>query len=191
MQSQKRASAERLIIVLALLTAIGIILGKFLAFNITEFMRFSLENLTIFLASIAFGPIAGLIVGVCEDIIGCMLAAYVWNPLITLGAALNGLVAGLVYRYASRLPASLRIGSSVVAAHLVGSVLTKSAGLSIFYSLPFLPTLGWRVLNYAIVSAAEIVTLIYLLKSKVLLSNIDKIKQNFNKAKVDADDELH
>ena len=191
MQMQKRASTERLIIVLALLTAIGIILGKFLAFNITEFMRFSLENLTIFLASIAFGPIAGLIVGVCEDIIGCMLAAYVWNPLITLGAALNGLIAGLVYRYASKLNGSLRIGVSVVTAHLVGSVLTKTAGLSIFYSLPFLPTLGWRTVNYAIVSGTEIIVLTYLLKSKVLLSNIDKIKQNFKKAKMNSDDELH
>ena len=191
MQMQKRASTERLIIVLALLTAIGIILGKFLAFNITEFMRFSLENLTIFLASIAFGPIAGLIVGVCEDIIGCMLAAYVWNPLITLGAALNGLIAGLVYRYASKLQGSLRIGVSVVTAHLFGSVLTKTAGLSIFYSLPFLPTLGWRTVNYAIVSVAEIIVLTYLLKSKVLLSNIDKIKQNFKKAKMNSDDELH
>ena len=190
MQSQKRASAERLIIVLALLTAIGIILGKFLAFNITEFMRFSLENLTIFLASIAFGPIAGLIVGVCEDIIGCMLAAYVWNPLITLGAALNGLVAGLVYRYASRLPASLRIGSSVVTAHLVGSVLTKTVGLSIFYALPFYATLGWRSINYVIVGAVEIVALIYLFKSKALLSNINKIRRDLAAFKEDAHDEL-
>ena len=190
MNVQKRGNAERLIIVLALLAAIGIILGKFLAFNITEFMRFSLENLTIFIASIAFGPLAGLIVAVCEDIIGCMLAGYVWNPLITLGAALNGAVAGLIYKYLVRVPSAPRMAISVIVAHLVGSVLTKTLGLSIFYSLPFLVTLGWRSLNYVIVGAIEVAILFYLFKSKLLLSNIDKIKRNINKTKGYESDEL-
>ena len=190
MHSQKRASTERLIIVLALLTAIGIILGKFLAFNVTEFMRFSLENLTIFIASIAFGPMAGVAVGVCGDIIGCMLAAYVLNPLITLGAALNGLISGLIYKYSVRLPMAIRIGVSVITAHLFGSVLAKTAGLTLFYSLPFLATLGWRSLNYAIVGVTEVIILVYLFKSKVLLSNIDKIKCSLNKTKKGNNDEL-
>ena len=190
MYSQKRASALRLIIVLALLSAIGIILGKFLAFNVTEFMRFSLENLTIFIASIAFGPIAGAVVGVCEDVIGCMIAGYVWNPLITLGAALNGLISGLIYHRLTSLPSGLRIGVSVAAGHLLGSVLTKTVGLSIFYALPFYATLGWRAVNYVIVGAVEIVALIYLFKSKSLLSNINKIRRDLAAFKEDAHDEL-
>ena len=189
MQS-RRGGSERLVITLALLSAIGIILGKFLAINITEFMRFSLENLTVFLASVAFGPIAGMTVGIAEDVIGCMLAGYVWNPLITLGAALNGLLCGVIYKLLINRTEAQRITASVLLAHLVGSVLTKTLGLSLFYSLPFAVTLGWRFLNYVIVGTVEIFLLIYLLKSQLLLSNIRKIKQSIKGNGDDDADEL-
>ena len=176
MHQRNKDKSLRLLITLALLCAIGIILGKFLAFNVTEFMRFSLENLPIFLASIVFGPLAGACVGIVEDIIGCMLAGYVLNPLITLGAALNGLVAGFIYKLLGKLNEPLKISLSVFPAHLIGSVMTKTLGLALYYSLPFSLTLWWRTLNYLIVGTVEVIVLCYLLKSKLLLSNIQKIK---------------
>ena len=119
-----------------------------------------------------------------------MIAGYVWNPIITLGAALNGLVCGVIYKLLHGFSEPKKITLSVLCAHLAGSVLTKTLGLSIFLSLPFALTLGWRTLNYLIVGTAEIILLIYLLKSKVLLSNIQKIK-NISKAKEDDEaDEL-
>ena len=53
--------------------------------------------------------------------------------------------------------------------------MIKSLGLSVFYSLPFGITVAWRLLNYAIVGAVEIVLLCILLKSKQLLTQINKI----------------
>ena len=176
MQKTRRGGSIRVLVTLSALSAIGIILGKFLAFNVTEFMRFSLENLTIIFSAVAFGPLAGLTVGVVQDVVGCIAAGYLLNPIITLGSGLVGLVAGVVYLTSKKAPGLLRITLTVALAHLVGSVLLKTLGLAIYYSLPFGVTLAWRLLNYAIVGTLEVILLIYLTKSKLLLSKIEEIK---------------
>ena len=44
-----------------------------------------------------YGPVAGLLVGACTDLITCLTSAQPSiNPLITLGAASVGLTAGLL-----------------------------------------------------------------------------------------------
>ncbi len=172
-------NTPRMLAVLSALSAIGIILGKYLAFNITEFMRFSLENIPIIFAGIVFGPIAGMAVGALEDLVGCLLVGYAVNPIITLGSVTVGLVSGLV----SRLPLKKApvIILSVFLSHLLGSVLIKTAGLCLYYFLPFEVTLVWRAFNYSIVGVCEILLLIILLNSKQLLSVISKINPKFPK----------
>ena len=173
--NQKRTSKIRVSVTLAALCAIGIILGKFLAFNITEFMRFSLENITIIFVGIVFGPVLGGCVGAVQDLVGCLAVGYAINPIITVGSSVIGIISGVIYRQVRRLPSPLGITLSVLSAHLVGSVLIKSLGLAVFYSLPFGVTVAWRLLNYAIVGAVEAFLLCLLLKSKQLLSQINKI----------------
>ncbi len=174
MKQTRYTSSLRLTAILAVLSAIGIILGKLLAFNLTEFMRFSLENLSILLAGILFGPLCGAAVGIVQDLVGCLIVGYAINPIITLGCAAVGIVSGAVSRIIGKETSRLSIVISVAAAHLVGSVFIKSMGLAIFYSLPFGITLAWRALNYAIVGSVETVILFLLLKSKQLLSYTKK-----------------
>ena len=181
MQRTRRGGSTRLLVTLSALGAIGIILGKFLAFNVTDFMRFSLENITIIFAGIVFGPLYGAALGAVQDLVGCLAVGYAINPIITLGCALTGLLSGLVYKAAERLPSPIKLSLAVLAGHLVGSVLVKSIGLSLFYSLPFFVTLLWRVLNYVIVGTAETFLLYFLLKSKQLLAQINKIKSSSTK----------
>ena len=175
MRQTHRGGATKIPVTLAVLAAIGIILGKFLAFNVTEFMRFSLENLTIIFAGIVFGPLLGAAVGTVQDLVGCVAVGYAINPLITLGCASLGAVSGVVYRALKNLPYTPRIAVATLSAHLVGSVLIKTAGLVIFYSLPFGVTVAWRTLNYAIVGIAEAVIITVLLKNKQLIAGINKI----------------
>ena len=175
MQKFRRGGTARLTVTLSALSAIGIILGKFLAFNVTDFMRFSLENITIIFTGIVFGPLFGGIVGAVQDLVGCIAVGYAINPIITLGSALIGVTSGYIFRLGKRLPLGIRIALSVLPSHALGSVLVKTLGLSIFYSLPFGITALWRILNYAIVGSAEIALLLTLLKSKQLLSQINKI----------------
>ena len=175
MSKSRRGGSARLLVTLSFLSALGIILGKYLAFNITEFMRFSLENITIIFTGIVFGPILGFAVGAVQDIVGCIAVGYTINPIITLGSAAIGLVSGYIFRLFRRLSYPLPTVLSVLCSHAVGSVLIKSTGLAIFYSLPFGATVMWRILNYVIVGALEAIILTFLFKSKQLLSQINKI----------------
>ncbi|MBP3583660.1 MAG: folate family ECF transporter S component, partial [Clostridia bacterium] len=72
----------QLAVALSMLAAISIILGKYLAFGIGNVLRFSFENLPIAFAGIAFGPIAGALVGAVADLIGCLLVGYEINWLV-------------------------------------------------------------------------------------------------------------
>lgn len=161
----------------SLLVALSIICGKLLAFNVGTLLRFSFENLPILIASVAFGPISGVITAVCADLIGCLLVGYEVNPLVTLGAALIGLVGGVAYKLCKRLPELAGIIITVVSAHLIGSVVVKTFGLSEFYEISFGLLLAWRGLNYLIISALEILLLFYLFRSKAVMSQLDKIKR--------------
>ena len=77
----------RVTVACALLIALSIVCGKFLQFPVGEAMRFSFENLPILFAGMAFGPLAGVLVGTVADLIGCLAVGYAINPLVTLGAA--------------------------------------------------------------------------------------------------------
>ena len=60
-------------------------------------MRFSFENTPIIFAGMIFGPIVEALVGTVADLVGCVMVAYEINPLVTLGAALIGLISGIVF----------------------------------------------------------------------------------------------
>ena len=109
MQKKRRGGATKIPVTLAALGAIGIILGKFLAFNVTEFMRFSLENTTIIFAGIVFGPILGAAVGAVQDLVGCIAVGYAINPIITLGCAVVGLISGAAFKLFRKIPLTVRV----------------------------------------------------------------------------------
>ena len=166
MQKSKSSTALRTSVMCALLAAMSIVLGKLLAINLGEVLRLSFENLPIIFAGAAFGPIAGLFVGALADILGCLIVGYAINPLVTLGAIAIGAVSGLYRILPNRsggVSRFLRIAVTVLLAHLVGSVLIKTAGLSAFYSMPYYALLLWRALNYLIVGSLEFLVLSVLL----------------------------
>ncbi len=156
----------------AILAAMSIILGKFLQIPnpFQEFIRLSFENLPIILGGIALGPVAGAMIGVIADLIGCVAYGYTVNPIITLGAAAIGAIAGIVSNYIVKKPLSLKVILSAVPAHLIGSVLIKSFGLASWYlakyELGMMEFILWRLLNYALVATAECVILYILLKNR-------------------------
>ena len=156
----------------ALLAAMSLILGKFLQIPtpFAEFVRISFENLPVILAGILLGPIAGAMTGVVADLVGCLAYGYTINPLITLGAGAVGLVAGLLGWLLARTPLLCRLSVSAVAAHLVGSVGIKTAGIAAWYmakyELGYFELTLWRLLNYALIAVAEIAILYLLLRHR-------------------------
>ena len=166
-------------VALAMLAAVSIIMGKYLAFGVGEVLRFSFENLPILFAGSAFGPIAGVLVGTVADLVGCLLVGYAINPLVTVGAALIGLVSGLVFKvgpFVGIKNRTAKIVLSVACGHLVGSVIVKTLGLAIFYSMPIPVLMLWRLLNYTIIGLLETVILLALMKNKSLTHQLTAMR---------------
>ncbi len=169
----KNARSLRVMIAAALLTALSIVCGKYLAIRGGDILRFSFENLPILLAGIAFGPAVGALTGAVADLVGCLLVGYAINPIITLGATLIGLLGGALFRLFGKLPLSARTLFTVLIAHLICSVGIKTLGLAVFYSIPLWELFLWRAVNYLIVGGAEAALLYALLKNKGVRSQLD------------------
>ena len=166
---------------LAMLAAISIVLGKYLAIPGGDVLRFSFENLPIILAGAAFGPAAGALVGAVADLIGCLLVGYTINPLVTLGAVCIGAVSGISYRLfgKSALPFWLKVTLTVALSHLLGSVVIKTFGLAKWYDMPFIILMLWRLLNYVIVGALEGVLVFILMKNKLISGEIASLTRGY------------
>ncbi len=174
--SKKGKTATRNIITAALLAALSVVLGRLLAFTAGPF-RISFENLPVILAGIMLGPVGGVLVGIVEDIVGCFVAGYAINPIITAGAACVGLVSGLVFSYMPVANRSVKLMLSVIIAHTIGSVIIKSLGLYVYYSYPAAMLL-WRIPTYVIISGAEFIILRLLLANKAFLSQFERMSVN-------------
>ena len=148
----------RTLTMLALLTAMSIIFARVLTVS-TGFLRFNLGALPTHLAAVWFGPAGGFAVGAVADLIGGTLSGYSINPLITLGAGSVGLVSGL------------RLQISILAGHLVGSVIINSLALHIFYGYQW-PVLAARIPNAIVLSAVNTVLVRILLENKALAAMI-------------------
>ena len=153
----------KMLVRVALFAALSILFGKFLAFNIGEWFRLSFESLPILLCGYIFGPLGGLLCGVVADLVGCLLRGYAINPIITLGAATVGALAGLFGKHG--VLAKPRLWLSVSTAHFCGSMVLKTLGIYVFYAQP--PTqLILRIPTYIVIAAVEYALLRILLAHK-------------------------
>ena len=150
------------IVTMGLCIALSIVFGKMLAINITNDFRVSLENTPTILAAIAYGPVAGLVVGGLADLLGCLLVGFTINPIITAGAMTVGLFAGIFGRVLLKQPQKgsgfsgyLRCLLTVSIAHLFGSVVIKTYGLYVYFHSPFFLTFFTRFGIYAVTAAVE------------------------------------
>lgn len=165
------------ITVTAMLVAISIICGKFLAIS-SDIMRFSFENLPIFISSVIYGPFGGLLCAVAADLIGCVLRGYQINVIVTLGGGIIGFASGLLFKVSDKLhlPLSLKVTVGVAISHILGSVIIKTFGLAAFYGMPIHILMLWRLLNYLIVGAIEGALLYVLMKNKSISSFVNSLR---------------
>lgn len=153
----------------SMLTALSIVIGIFCK-NLLNFgnglFRITFENFPILLAGILYGPVAGTLVGAVSDTLSYILSTQTLaiSPLITLGAAMVGLVSGATAKLLKKRSFSFRIVISAALGHLVGSIIIKSIGLYAFYgSYVFI-----RIPTYLIICALEIFLIHLVLKNKAI-----------------------
>lgn len=172
----------RVLAAAALLAAMSLILGKFLQIPnpFSNIFRISFENLPIILAGICFGPAVGGAVGVVADVVGCLLYGYAINPIITLGAAVVGIVSGIVACYIIRKPKLLSVLAATISAHLLGSVLVKSFGLAAWYlsqyNLGLTQLILWRLGLYCVIGTAECMLIYFLTTRRAVMRQIEKMR---------------
>ena len=171
MKNKKGFSSVRTLTLAAMLTAISIVIGIFCkSFLDYGIIRITFENIPIILSGIMFGPWIGAAVGTCADMISYMLSIQKFeiSPIITIGAALIGIVSGLIFRIKRNGFNSKRIILAVFLSHTVGSMLVKSAGL--FYIYENIYGSGWFVLYriplYIVIATIESIIICAMLKNR-------------------------
>ena len=150
----------------AMLTAMSVIIGiickNFLNFGGGLF-RITFENLPIILTGILYGPIVGGAVGIATDLISYFLSSQIYPPnlIVTFGAAMVGVVAGVCAKFIVKKRGYAQIIISGAVAHIVGSMIIKPIGLFQFYQWAVL----FRIPLYLIIAPIEIVILCLLYKN--------------------------
>ena len=142
----------------------GLFIGTFLAATI---FPFSSDALYLAILAATANPV------------GCLLVGYEINPLVTLGAAVIGLSAGAVRLLFPKLTKRLwlTVLLSELIAHLLGSVVIKTVGLAVYYSMPFIILMLWRLLNYLIIGIIEGALIYVLMKNPAIGKEITSIKK--------------
>ena len=167
MKKQKSTLGVRVLTMSAMLAAFSIVIGifckTFLNFGMGLF-RITFENFPIILSGIMFGPWVGAMVGVASDMLSYMLStqSFAISPIVTVGAALVGLVSGWMSHYVIKKDGVTRIVFSVISAHVVGSMIVKSIGLFIYYDWLVL----WRIPLYTVIATLETIVLVAMYKNK-------------------------
>ncbi len=160
----------------AVLVAISVT-GKFFSINIGLSLRIGYENLPIVLGGIILGPFAGLIVGLCADVCGCIAIGYSINPIIMLGAGSIGMTAGVISLLFKNRFSPISVILSDITGHIIGSLVVKTIGIAIYYGAEkgiwvlFLE----RLITYIPVIIFEIIIMLLLFSSGHLRKELNKL----------------
>ena len=121
-----RRYTTKMLVTLALLSAIGVILARFIVPMPNPYMRFSIEAVPFIVAGFLYGPIPGALVGFVADFVGCLFSGYGYNPVFAVPPVLIGLCAGLMRPLLYKKVTYFRILGTFIPAVIVGSVIYKA-----------------------------------------------------------------
>ena len=143
-----------LMVVIALLTAVQIVLSRFLSIPLWN-IKIGFGFLPIMLAGILYGPLAGALVGGLSDFIGAILFPIgPYFPGFTLTAAISGAMFGWVLHKRQSFG---RVCGVVLFNQLVLGLLINSFWISVLYGSPYFGLLLSRLVQYAILVPVEVI----------------------------------
>lgn len=121
----------------AMMVAISVVIGYICKtipiLNLGVGLRITLENLPIILSGVMFGPLVGAAVGCVADLLSCLFSGQAPLFFVSVGSISVGLVAGICSKYIVKKNGVLKIVVAEVASHLIGSIIIKTAALSVAY----------------------------------------------------------
>ncbi len=157
----------RTLSMLAMLTAVSVILARLLGFYITPEIRISFEYFPIVFAGICFGPIAGAIVGGLADFLGStVLSGLGFYPPLIVGPILAGLIAGLISRlvFHGNMDSWLKAAVVVFVSETLAKLLWGTFALSRLYGSPCPVLLIGRIPIKLVIMAFDTLFISVLLK---------------------------
>ena len=161
----KKKNEDRLFTLtcLALLTAMQIVIARFLAIPVTESIRFSFSFIPVVIAARRFGILGGVVVYGLGDFLGAMIfpTTGAYFPGFTLTAAVSGLIYGL---YLAKKGGAVRIVLSVLTSQILCTLLMNSYWVSTLYGSDFGAVLLSRVPQSIVMSVLQIVFMVLLLE---------------------------
>ena len=150
----KTKFTTRMLTTLALLTAVEIILSRFLSISAWN-IKIGFSFVPIVVAAILFGPLEAGIVAALGDFIGALLFPIgAYFPGFTLTAFLTGCVFGLfLHRKQGWLQSIAAVGIN----QFILSLFLNTLWISILYGSPYGPLLATRVIQCILLTAVQLV----------------------------------
>ena len=174
--NMKNAKKElRKLCLCAMLLAMSIAIGylcKSIFASVNGLFRISFDTLPVIIVGILFGPVWGGVVGACSDLLTYIITpqSFAPIPLVTVGYAMIGIVAGIVAKFIVKKTGNLQIILAGGLGHLVGSMICKVIGLYSIY--------GWAVLIripiYLVVGSVEVLLICLLFKNKAFRRTVQE-----------------
>jgi signal transduction histidine kinase, lytS len=175
---QRNNFSVRKMSILAMFTAISIILTRFLVIHPMPSVRIEFGNVPIMLAGFMFGPFSGIIVGAAADCLGAMLRGQGFDVPLMLVPMFMGGVAGLARNYVLKNPSYLKVLAVTLPVNIIGKMLWTTYWLSaVIVKAPFMAILPTRVIVYSIVPIVEAALLLQLVTNiafKKLVYEVEK-----------------
>ncbi len=154
-----RKTKIRTVVYLGVLTALEIVLSRFLSISAWN-MKIGFSFVPIAAAAILFGALPAGIVAALGDFLGAVLFPIgPYFPGFTLTAFLTGVVWGL---FLHKEQTTLRILAAVAINQLALSLLLNTLWISVLYGTPFVPLLGTRAVQCAILGPVQFIVTLFL-----------------------------
>ncbi len=144
------------LVYLAALTAIQVILSRFLSVSLWN-VKFGFQFIPVVLAAISTGPWAGAIVGGVGDLVGALLFPIgPYFPGFTLSAVITGLIFGFALQKRHNFTT---IFVAVLADSVITTLILNTVWVSVLYGSPLLPLLATRSVQAAVMTAVEVIAI--------------------------------
>ncbi|MDZ7671485.1 MAG: folate family ECF transporter S component [Halanaerobiales bacterium] len=156
----------RKLVFLSLLTALGIVLTRFLSLRLPLFgvegIRIGIGSLPMIFAGMVFGPVAGGLVGAVTDVVGFWISPMgAYMPHFTFTAFLTGFIPGFLMIYVFKSKRNFKtLLMSIAVGQIITSIILVPYFIHILFGVPFKPLLIPRIIAQPI----SIVVYSYLIK---------------------------
>lgn len=151
---QKRKWSVKTVVFMGFFVAMNIVLTRFCSVNLGPF-RLGFGPASTIMSGLWLGPLAGGVVGMVADLIGCLIDGYAVNPFITVSAILWGVVPGVLELRLARGNArrkTVGISVSVVTAAVLSTIFFNTMGLVLFMGYNLYAILPGRLIQFAVMT---------------------------------------